>query len=411
MAKRLNKDTPDSDELLKRLNSNDSSGLDDFEKEALEGFDSLDNIEQAKQLTDSVNAKIEEVYFKKASNKKGIMYLSMAAGLVLVVGLSIFFINFLGQNKEVAMSSETKNTEQIANEVAKPTDIAPAEEATKSKTAGDANGGGDVNIITTTDALSEKAADGKSVSDLDRRKKNETDKDEGLTSRMVVKETKPEQSIADTEGEKEYKKQPDTKTAGGPPAGNNSPASPSVVMENQKSKDKSEETDEKITLSKNNSDANSQAESGKESGVKKRSAPKKEKQKSGEALGSDDVKANYESTISQTAVGGVVAEPKRDESGYVHNLEYSSNYYSKPQDYIKVEINKSEMLKTNVKAFKAELTINEKGTVTEVKFLTGFTSNCPNCKKELEKILLSMPGWKPTATKKVVKETVSYIDQ
>ena len=30
--------------------------------------------------------------------------------------------------------------------------------------------------------------------------------------------------------------------------------------------------------------------------------------------------------------------------------------------------------------------------------------------KELEKILLNMPGWKPTATKKAVKETVSYID-
>jgi hypothetical protein len=191
------------------------------------------------------------------------------------------------------------------------------------------------------------------------------------------------------------------------------------MLDDQKAKDKEEEdANEKITLSKNNSEANSQALSGKESGVKKRAAPKKEKAKSGEALGNEDVAANDESTVnkpvnvaSQAASGGiVVAEPKRDESGYVHNIEYSNNVYSKPQDYIKVEINKSEMLKTNVKAFKAELTIDEKGTVTAVKFLTGFTNNCPNCKTELEKILLKMPGWKSPASKKAVKETVSYID-
>jgi len=87
MAKGLNKHTPDSEELLKRLNSNDSSGLDDFEKEALEGFDSLDNAELAKNLTDSVNRKIDEKYFEKQGGKKnGMLYLSLAAGLVVVVG-------------------------------------------------------------------------------------------------------------------------------------------------------------------------------------------------------------------------------------------------------------------------------------------------------------------------------------
>jgi hypothetical protein len=407
MAKGLNKHTPNSDELLKRLESNDSSGLDDFEKEALEGFDSLENVVLAKNLTDSLNKKIDEKYLSKESGgKKGMMYLSLAAGLVLVVGLSIFFMNIMGDKKEMAMES-APTTEQITNEVAKPTDLAPAEEAAR------ADGkGGEVNTITTTDALAEKAATGggKDVSNLDSRKKNETDKDDGLTSRMVVKETKPEQSIADKEGEKDYKKQPETKTTSGPPAGNSVPASPSVVLEDQKSQDKEEERNEKVSLSKNNADANQQTESGKASGVKKRAAPKKEKSKSGEVLASDDIAAKDESTLSQTVVGGVAAaEPKRDESGNLHNVEYGNHAYYKPQDYLKVEINKSEMLKTNVKAFKAELTINEKGTVTAVKFLTGFTSNCPNCKKELEKILLNMPGWKPKS--KTAVETVSYIDQ
>lgn len=403
MAKGLNKHTPNSDELLKRLESNDSSGLDDFEKEALEGFDSLENVELAKNLTDSLNKKIDEKYLNKESGgKKGMMYLSLAAGLVLVVGLSIFFMNIMGDKKEMAMES-APTTEQITNEVAKPTDLAPAEEAARADEKG-----GEVNTITTTDALAETAATGagKDVPN-DTRKKSETDKDDGLTSRRVVKETKPTESVANNEGD--YKKLPETKTTSGPPAGNNAPVSPSVVMlEDQKSLDR-EESNEKVSLSKNNSDANQQSESSKASGVKKRAAPKKEKSKSGEALASDDIAAKDESTISQTVVGGVAAaEPKRDESGYLHNVEYGNHAYYKPQDYLKVEINKSEMLKTNVKAFKAELTINEKGTVTAVKFLTTF-DDCTGCKKELEKILLNMPGWKPKSKSAV--ETVSYIDQ
>ena len=406
MAKGLNKHTPDSDELLKRLESNDSSGLDDFEKEALEGFDSLENTDLAKNLTDSLNKKIDEKYFKKESgNKKGMLYLSMAAGLILVVGLSIFFMNIMGDKKEMAMES-APTTEQITNEVAAPSDIAPTEEETKTE-----GKGGEINAITATDALAEQPATGggKDISNTDSRAKTETDKDNGLTSRMVVKETKPEQSIADKEGEKDYKKQPETKTTSGPPAGNNAPVAPSVVMEDQKSQDR-EEANEKVVLSKNNLDGNSQAASGKESGVKKRSAPKKEKAKSGEALGSDDTKPSDESSVSQTAVGGIaVAEPKRDESGYYHSAEFANRNYSKPQDYIKTEIDKSEMLKTNVKAFKAELTINDKGLVTAVKFLTAF-DNCSGCKKELEKVLLNMPGWK-AANKggKSVIETVSFI--
>ena len=415
MANRLNKHTPDSEELLKRLNSNDSSGLDDFEKEALEGFDSLDNAELAKNLTDSVNRKIDEKYFQQnTGSKKGMMYLSLAAGLVLVVGLSIFFMNIMGDKKEMAMSSDTLSTENIANEVAKPADIAPMEEPAKAE----GKKSGELNTITVTDALAEKSPENnKDISAGDKRAKADEDKGDGLTSRLVVKETKPAQTVPASEGEADFKKQVETKTSSGPPTGNNAPSSPVLAMDDKKASDK-EATTEKITLSKNNGDDNMQAESGsgKASGVKKRAAPKKEKAKSEEYLGNEDA-AKDEATVkvasntNQAATGGITtAEPKRDESGNVHNIEYSNHGYYKPQDYLKVEINKSEMLKTNVKAFKAELTINEKGTVTEVKFLTPFDNSCTGCKKELEKILLKMPGWKPSAATKTVKETVSYID-
>jgi hypothetical protein len=432
MAKELNKHTPDSDELLKRLNSNDSSGLDDFEKEALEGFDSLDNIEQAKQLTNELNRKIDETYFEKkeGGNKKGIMYLSMAAGLVLIVSLSVFLINYLGvDKKEMAMSPETKTSEQIANEVAKPNDIAPAEEPKKET---ETKTGGDINTITTTDALSETTVSGKKEgkAESDKREQNKTDKDDGLKSRMVLKEKKPERAnennkLADAEQLDESTK------SQGPPAGNVAVTSPAIVVEDQKNKPgqsvggkgKEEEAKEKNVLAKSAPDNNASRKdvvasgesSGKDSFKKSESKKQKTKSNEGEALASDDAKTkagdetDAPKTLNQTEAGSAPTETKRDESGYVHNAEFANRSYSKPQDYIKVEIDKSEMLKTNVKAFKAELTINEKGIVTAVKFLTAF-DNCTGCKKELEKVLLNMPGWKAaTKGEKTVTETVSFI--
>lgn len=399
MAKGLNKHTTDSDELFKRLEQNDSGGLDDFEKEALEGFESLENIELAKNLNASLHKKIDETYFQTQSggNKKGFTYLSIAAGLVLVVGLSIFFMNIMGDKKEMAMET-APSSESVTNEVSKPVDIAPAAEEVKKENAG----GGDLNTTATTGVLAEQPIEPEGVND--RRAKTESGKDDdGLSTRMIVKETKPVQSVSDYEAEKDLKKQTETKASTGPGAVNSAPASP-VVIADQLAADKEEEASEKVTLSKNSTDDNLQSTKG----VKKRETPRKQKNKSGESLGNEDAKSADESVVSQTAVGGVAnAEPKRDEDNS-HTVEFSNHAYYKPQDYIKVEINKSEMLKTNVKAFKAELTINEKGTVTAVKFLTTF-DNCTGCKKELEKILLNMPGWKPKSKSAV--ETVSYIDQ
>ena len=70
MAQKLNKHTPDSDDLLKRLETNDSGGLDDFEKEALEGFASLENPELARKLNSQLTDKLNEVYFEKKQGKK-----------------------------------------------------------------------------------------------------------------------------------------------------------------------------------------------------------------------------------------------------------------------------------------------------------------------------------------------------
>lgn len=436
MAKGLNKHTPDSDELLKRLETHDSSGLDDFEKEALEGFDSLDNVELAKDLNASLNKKLDEKYFQKeGGNKKGMMYLSLAAGLVLIVGLSIFFMNIMGDKKEMAMQS-APDTEKIANEVSKPSDLAPtpapAELGEVPKAEGKkASGAGGEVPVTTAYSLSESEEKFVSKDAQITTGEQKPDNDDGLTSRMVVKEKKTETAkepnkSADAESGDDLKNLESDKAAKGPPAGNNTPASPAIVVEDQKAKPvqttkaQEEVATEKIALSKNNSNNNNLSRSDSKSGkdANKQAPEKKEKRKDqkSEALGNEDVVVTVDensiqkqTSINQSvAVGGVASGTKRDESGY-HNAEFANRAYNKPQDYIKNEIDKSEMLKTNVKAFKADLTINDKGLVTAVKFLTPF-DNCTGCKKELEKILLNMPGWKAaTKGEKTVTETVSFI--
>ncbi|HRD40339.1 MAG TPA: hypothetical protein PLC65_17050, partial [Bacteroidia bacterium] len=105
MANKLNKHTPSSDELLKRLETNDSAGLDDFEKEALEGFASLENPELARSLQAKLDARISEEYSQKKSGNRTFFYLSMAAGLILVIGLTVIFYNSLNSYKaELALS-------------------------------------------------------------------------------------------------------------------------------------------------------------------------------------------------------------------------------------------------------------------------------------------------------------------
>jgi hypothetical protein len=427
MAKGLNKHTPDSDELLKRLNSNDSSGLDDFEKEALEGFDSLENIEHAKELTNSLNKRIDEVYFKEekvGGNRKGFMYLSLAAGLVLIIGLSIFFTNIMGEKKEMAMSSDTLSTEKIANEVSVPTDLAPAPSAETKKDEGQVEISKNAEITTTDESkpgngFVATGSGGKNMS-AEQRAESQPDKDDGLKSRMVVKEPKTANKTSDTESGGDLKKQEaDKLTMQGPPSGY--VMSPNVAMDS-KAKAQEEESkfdaNEKTVSSKGNANAapttpsSSNSLAAKEPAKKSESKEKRKDQSNGESLGRED--DSYVSTTTantQKSTGGVVSENNRDESGYKHNVEYSNTTYSKPQDYIKTEINKSEMLKTNVKAFKAELTIDENGKVKDVKFLTAFNPSCVACEKEMRKILINMPGWKASPSKKAVKETVSYIDQ
>lgn len=86
--------------------------MDDFEKEALEGYTSLANSEKAKTLVEEVNASIsKKVTEQKGGQKHKIVWFSAAASIVLVVMISIFFFNKAKQSSDSNLAiNENKET-------------------------------------------------------------------------------------------------------------------------------------------------------------------------------------------------------------------------------------------------------------------------------------------------------------
>ncbi len=96
------------------LNKNKQNLTDDFEKDAFEGFETLNSPEDAFELKASLDKKItQKLFLEKKETKKIVWY--AAAGLFLVIGLSIFFIlnntNTIVKNNNVSLITVPKNEE------------------------------------------------------------------------------------------------------------------------------------------------------------------------------------------------------------------------------------------------------------------------------------------------------------
>jgi len=93
-----------AEELFKLLDNtsnkaSDFDELDDFEKEALEGFSAHSDAQKAKALTDDLNFAISKkaTESNKGGTKNKVIWFSAAASIVLIFIVSIFFLN---QSKE-----------------------------------------------------------------------------------------------------------------------------------------------------------------------------------------------------------------------------------------------------------------------------------------------------------------------
>jgi len=113
--------TPKNNENLKQLFNKakaDEQNLDDFEKEAMAGFNMLESENEANNLKTSLDNRINSELFYKKENHNQKVYWLAAAGLALVIGLSALFIlndtNSISKNTDILFASNpNENTAKI----------------------------------------------------------------------------------------------------------------------------------------------------------------------------------------------------------------------------------------------------------------------------------------------------------
>ncbi len=95
----------------------DKQDLDDFERDALAGFDMLDSEQEAKDLKASLDTRIQKELFTKEEKNNPKVYWLAAAGLALVIGLSTLFV--INNNDSLSKSGKLAitNTEESKKEV------------------------------------------------------------------------------------------------------------------------------------------------------------------------------------------------------------------------------------------------------------------------------------------------------
>jgi hypothetical protein len=117
-----------SDELMKLLDVQSDTeinfdDMDDFEKDALEGFSMHSTPEKAKALIKEMNASIsEKVADEKGGQKSRIIWFSAAASIVVIVMISIFFFKKSKNETNLALNDNSVEDYKM------PTDVMPSGE-------------------------------------------------------------------------------------------------------------------------------------------------------------------------------------------------------------------------------------------------------------------------------------------
>lgn len=103
------------DQLFNKAKA-DKQGLDDFEKDAIEGFDMLESEQEATDLKAALDTRIQKELFDKEEERNPKVYWFAAAGLILVIGLTVLFIRnnneSLSNSHDVAIINNVSESEK-----------------------------------------------------------------------------------------------------------------------------------------------------------------------------------------------------------------------------------------------------------------------------------------------------------
>ncbi len=443
------------DQLFNKAKA-DKQSLDDFEKDAFAGFEMLESEQEAKDLKAALDTRINKELFKKEEERNPKIYWFAAAGLALVIGLTVLFIsnnNTLSSESDLAISNpEQKTEEKIStdskNEL-KEQNVTPIEAAT---VVADEVPAKEITQSNNSDAIKlEEPA--KIVKELEVEKENE-----GLKSRMIVVPAAKNETAKDGyfKSEKDLKDQEERRQenvatgTGSNIGGDNDKSLNNLddLAKNDKAKEKvsgdykyatsakkadqnkvvedaevnvqdelastegkkgkldeknkdadlEQSTKQPVVVANNNTNAG-----GRETGKSKHSRAKKSAEKQNSNAGPGDIA--YSSTPKSTATQEVSGEVVAAVPAEAENKPITTCFYTGGETAITKDVKEKLKAENLDQKFDATLYINEKKVVEKVEFINAYELTSKQ-KENITKILKSLSKFNVPSTGK--KESFTY---
>lgn len=378
------------DQLFNKAKADDQN-LDDFEREAMAGFDMLSSKDEANELKAALDKRInEEVFIKKESHNPKIYWFA-AAGLALVIGLSVLFIvndsNSISKSSDLAIT-ETQQTalpdskNEIKEEAAAPledvvSEKAPAKEISESQKA-DQKGlldeektkGPNSRMATTT--AKEQAASGVAQAG----KKQESNKaGEGIGAQYD--QTTKLDDLAKTSHSKDkesdaFKSMPSAVQQSPKLAESEAGAKDEVVLESKSTKGKNDDADSKKNLNQVATNTPYGGVVNKEEKVAKEKSKKARAKQYDANVAAAPESIDYKPGAPVTTKAAEAEEITKATDEKREDNNFINCYYTGGEAAITKDI-KEKLVKENLdQKFDVTLFINEKKAVTKVEFINSY---------------------------------------
>ncbi len=337
--------------------NNNAQDLDDFEKEALEGFEAYSTPVNAKKINEEINLAISQKISEQGSSTKNkIIWFSAVASVVLIITISLFYFN----DSNINSDSNIALIENNAKEIAPTQPIAPSDELKQEITP---------DVTTATTVNDEKIKPFKTITEKEKMAESDiTISDtKGAVSRNQLEEVGSLKSGDDADAK------PVTKTLND----NMSNTAPTELSKNKKESvsGKANESREEassyaggIAKDKTKLDNAKDEESFNVMSEKKASSPASAPSVSQTEVNAEGITANYRAYYvgEETAVKNyIISIAKKDNSAIVLKGKYKIN----------VSVNTNGSIKLNS--------------------IINTTDDCKDCVKIMTKILKDMKNWNP----------------
>lgn len=363
------------EDLLKNLKSNKTEGFDDFEREALEGFETLSSKEEAIKIKNELDKEISyKLFLEEKKNQK--VYWFAAAGLFLVIGLSVFFIlnnrPLEDNNVAIVKKEEPKILDEV-QVVPAPAEEKAAEVKEPAKTKTIAAVSKDEAATEKTNGISSRAvlkpgkkASGETTDDIVDAKKPEDKNDFAYAETDEKPKVAYSSPVEDKESKKleeQSNKAPATKTLDADKLEANESLAREELKKESKGKDKDSRKKQSAAKDQKETEGNMTSETTSKSAVVNSSI----------AQNSNSTNAGLKNTGAGNA-NSIPASSNEPQNSRADNYNTPTNqvYYSGGEDGLMKDIREKLIEEKTDKKFDALLVINEKKQVEKVNYLNVF---------------------------------------